>query len=78
MSMTDVKAAFIEALGSKATCTGATMTYEDGGMEQRLDFTIVLPDGETEILSESVPARADLVAHSRKMAKAYVAGDITR
>lgn len=74
MSMADVKRAFVAGLNGKASCQRATMGYEtnpsSGLKEQRLEFR-VSKGGSSQIVSELIPANADLVEKARRMGELY-------
>lgn len=72
MSMANVRSAFVETLGDRATCLSATMGYEQGGRQQVLTFRVVAGGGSPTTLTETVPASTDLESHARIMAAAYL------
>lgn len=70
MGMADIKAAFISGLNGKASCIGATLTWEhveDGQRKgQRLNFAVRKPDGSDALVSHLVPAGTNLVNVARE------------
>ena len=72
MSMPTIRRAFQEALAGAASCHGARMVNENGGRQQRLEFDVQRNDGDKETITESVPARTDLITKAREMAANYI------
>jgi hypothetical protein len=72
MSMSAVKRAFIEAIGSHASCHGARMLNLEGGRQNRLEIDIVA-GGQRQTLTEDFPAKTDLTTAARTMAENFIA-----
>jgi len=69
MSITVVKQAFDKGLGGKASCTGATMSYEQGGKVQRLRFTM----GDGTVKDTTATPQDDLAMVARQFGEQIAA-----
>lgn len=77
MGMADIKAAFVSGLDNKASCLGATLTWEhleEGQRKgQRLNFAVRKPDGSDALVSHLVPSGTDLIAVAREYGSNFAA-----
>lgn len=73
MSMSAIRRAFQEAVGSKGALIAARMRNEEGGKYQRLEFEIQPKSGPVDLIGESFPAKTDLTAAARGMGQSYAA-----
>lgn len=75
-TMPSVQRSFATALNGKAQCLKATLTYEKNEADrkdQRLNFSVVKPNGDEVLVTEIIPPLTDLVAKAHEMGRTYAA-----
>ncbi len=74
MGMADVRRAFHEGLGGKATCTDAQMTYSKGDEPgQSLVFRVQTAGGDSRIVERVIPHGSNLNDEAKLMATTFAA-----